>query len=750
MVTDLTAKLQHSKVSRSLFAIVLVAVAYYLSARFAFEVTQLDTRATASVLYPSIGISLAAVLLFGRLTWIGVFVGAVWFARSLDHVSWVTAMVAALGNTLEVLFASGTLKRFGFRRSLRRVRDVLALISIGAVLAPMLNATIATLNGYFAGIVAPANLLDNWFVIWLGDAASILVFTPAIVVWGNQSIVMPRSVADGMKRLQAVLLRRRMIEFCVWLGLMVMCSWLILTVPSGAISVLRGAALPLLEYSPFLFIVWAALRLGQRGIVVCLLIASFASIWGIAQNNQGSTAIQNSLFQLQISIGVMATIALVLAAAIAERQAVEAQLRRRIEQDEFLAESTLRIRRSLDVSEVLNTTVAEVREHLNADRTNIAVFDSQGFTTVVAESVAPEWTLMVGTRSPYPVLTEIQALFEQQPIRVNPNSETTPQNEFLKTYYSMYRVQASIGIPIWQEGQLYGVLNVHQCRAPRHWQAFEIELLTRLATQVELAIQQGRLYEKVQGFAMSLESQVQARTSELQQKMVELETLNQEKDTLVHAVTHDLRTPVLGMLMVLKRLQSKADETILLSKSVLDRIIESGDRQLSLISSLLENYSQENQKLILSYEVVSFQALVDQTLEDLEPLLSQNRIHLEKQISSDIPTFRADPIHLRRVLENLITNAIKHNPPGIRLTIEAQKIASEMKCTIADNGIGIPQNQRALLFDKPFLRGAQNHYRTGLGLGLFLCKQVITAHRGQIGVNGSGEGATFWFTLPLD
>jgi signal transduction histidine kinase len=521
---------------------------------------------------------------------------------------------------------------------------------------------------------------------------------------------------------------------------------LILTASTGTVLILQGAALPILKYSPFLLVIWVVLQFGQQKTMLCLLITALSSIWGLIQTQQGD--FQASRFQIQIAIAMMAMITLVLVATIAERQRVEAQLRRRIEQDQFLAESTLRIRQSLDVKQVLNTTVAEVRAYLNADRAHIAVFDEQGLTEVVAESVAPGWNPMLGTRSPRPVLADVAALFEQQSVRVNPNSDMT-QNEFLKLYYALYQVRASIGIAIWQEGQLYGVLNVHQCSAPRNWQGFEIELLTRLATQVELAIQQGRLYEKVQGCASGLESQVQERTAQLQQKMVELATLNQAKDTLVHAVSHDLRTPVLGMLMVLKRLQAKADETISLSKSVLDRMVESGDRQLSLISSLLEDYSQEPQKLILNYQPVAIAELVEQTLHGLEPLIHQNRIRLDKQIASDLPRFLADSLQLQQVLEHLLTNAVKHNPPGINLAIQIEKIENEMKCTISDNGIGIAPDQCNLLFDKPFLRGSQNHHRTGLGLGLFLCKQVITAHQGQIGVNCGGKGAKFWFTLPL-
>ncbi|GAP95387.1 sensor histidine kinase [Leptolyngbya sp. NIES-2104] len=747
----------------TLFAIALVAIVYFVSAKLAFTFVQLDAQAQASVLYPPAGIALAAVMLLERFSWIGVFVGATLFGRSLDGVSWITAIVAGLGSTLEVLVAVGLLKRLGFRRSLRRVRDVLAFASIGAVLAPSLNATISTINGYLAGIVPSAEISGNWMVIWLGDAVSILVLTPAIVVWGSRSVQIPRSWSELRREVKKALLRQRVIEFAVWLGLIVMSSWMILNSPlaqvptsaTGTMATIRGAVSPILQYSPFLFIVWSALRLGQRGTVVCLLIASFVSIWGVSQNyryfgESNSETLQNALFQIQIFIGVMATIALVLAAAIAERHQVESLLRQRIEQDQFLAESTLRIRRSLDVKEVLNTTVAEVRSFLNADRVYISVFDEQGFAEMVAESVAPQWSPMLGTRSPRPILPDIQQVFTQTPIRVNPDSEKTETSEFLQIYYRMYQIKASIGIPIYQDGRLFGVLNVDQCGAPRQWRSFEVELLERLATQVELALQQGRLYEKVQGFAADLETQVQDRTAELQQRMLELQSLNQVKDTLVHAVTHDLRTPVIGMLMVLKRLQSKAEDTISLSRSTLDRIVDSSNRQLELISSLLEDYSHEPQKVVISPQSISCSEMVSQTLAELEPLLSQNRIHLNNQIPDNLPLISADPTQFRRVLDHLITNAIKHNPPEITLTLRAEEVGAEVKCTIADNGVGISPDQCHQLFRKPYLRGSQNQHRTGLGLGLFLCHQIIAGHRGQIEISSKlDQGTAVWFSLPI-
>ena len=81
--------------------------------------------------------------------------------------------------------------------------------------------------------------------------------------------------------------------------------------------------------------------------------------------------------------------------------------------------------------------------------------------------------------------------------------------------------------------QMFGILLVNQCSEPRHWQPLEINLLEQLATQVEIAIQQGQLYQHLQTLTASLEGQVEARTAELQQRMQELQDLNQVKDLLL-------------------------------------------------------------------------------------------------------------------------------------------------------------------------------------------------------------------------
>ncbi|RCJ37957.1 PAS domain-containing sensor histidine kinase [Nostoc minutum NIES-26] len=254
-----------------------------------------------------------------------------------------------------------------------------------------------------------------------------------------------------------------------------------------------------------------------------------------------------------------------------------------------------------------------------------------------------------------------------------------------------------------------------------------------------------------------------------------------------HAVSHDLRNPVLGTLMVLKNLLnsqgvgtgdwggvargqgdkgtrglgdkeenasssssslSSTPSLIPVSRSILERMVQSSDRQLNLINSLLEAHINEVQGVILQLEAVQLLKVVEAAIADLEPILAENQAKLTNLISADLPLVNADPIQLWRVFSNLIINAVKHNPPGLLLTLNASREDDKIYCTVTDNGIGISQKQSEQLFNLYF-RGDINR-NVGMGLGLYLCKQIIAAHGGEIGVKSELEaGATFWFTLPI-
>lgn len=234
-----------------------------------------------------------------------------------------------------------------------------------------------------------------------------------------------------------------------------------------------------------------------------------------------------------------------------------------------------------------------------------------------------------------------------------------------------------------------------------------------------------------------------------------IEDITQRKQTeeelrvFFHAVSHDLRNPVLGTLMVLKNLLVRSEENIAISRSILERMIQSSDRQLNLINSLMETHISEVQGVVLQRQTVQLLAVVEAAIVDLEPLLEQNQAKLTNLVSADLPLVNADPTQLWRVFSNLIVNALKHNPPGLLLTINATREGEMIYCTVNDNGVGISQQQSDRLFDLYF-RGASIRNSVSLGLGLYLCKQIIHAHGGEIGINSAlNAGATFWFTLPI-
>ena len=256
-----------------------------------------------------------------------------------------------------------------------------------------------------------------------------------------------------------------------------------------------------------------------------------------------------------------------------------------------------------------------------------------------------------------------------------------------------------------------------------------------------------------------------------------------ELQLFLHAISHDLRNPVMGASVVLKSLLNKVvDGHAQVSEPALSRLLQGSDRQLNLINILVEAYHAESQGIILHCQPLQLSTVVEAVLADIETQIRQNKIELRNLIHGALPLVSADPTHLWRVLSNLIDNALKHNPPGIQLTLEAEvindkrsftewldklsfkfqvlpktlyretahlKAFPKLLCRIQDNGIGIPTDQCKRLFEL-YTRGKRARYMPGLGLGLYLCKEIITVHGGEIGVISQIDcGSTFWFTLPL-
>jgi PAS domain S-box-containing protein len=466
---------------------------------------------------------------------------------------------------------------------------------------------------------------------------------------------------------------------------------------------------------------------------------------------------------------------------ITERKRAEEQLLEAAQRERLLGEIASRIRQSLDLNEILNTTVQEIRQFLQADRVNLCCTDTNPYGKIVAEAVAPNWPscLDVALKDDN-CFQELVPMFADQDVKLIEDATLAEEPPALQKRLDLYQITAAMAVCIVVDEQPCGMLVVSECSGPRCWQSWEVDLLRSLATQVAIAIKQGRLYQQLLELNASLEQQVQQRTAQLMAQNQELQELNQLKDVFLQAVSHDLRNPVTGTLMVLRNLlntqASVADEreqtTIPVSRSVLSRMIQSNERQLGLINSLLEVHMVREQGVLVKRSPVQLAQLLKSLVAEMEPILAKNQATLTLQVCDDLPPASADASQLWRVFENLITNALKYNPPGVNLTISTtididqtlgnhtsktlksldspnNAKAKMIRCAVADDGVGITQEQCDRLFEL-YYRGSSTRRSTGFGLGLYLCQQIVKAHGGEIGVISSpGAGATFWFTLPL-
>lgn len=250
---------------------------------------------------------------------------------------------------------------------------------------------------------------------------------------------------------------------------------------------------------------------------------------------------------------------------------------------------------------------------------------------------------------------------------------------------------------------------------------------------------------------------IELQNFNLQTEIAERKRAEEALTIFLHAVSHDLRNPVTGLLMVLDNLAQTAptsEANIFLPRSTLDRMRQSGDRQLSLINSLLESHVNDVHGIAIHPQPVAIREVIQAAIEDLQPLLDKEEAEVNLQIPPNPPLVLVDSTHIYRVFENLMANALKHNPPNLILTISAEINSDNMLlCTVADNGVGMTNEQSEHLFEL-YVQGKTpsklNRRSLSLGLGLYICRQIIQAHGGEIGVNGEiNVGSRFWFTLPI-
>lgn len=234
----------------------------------------------------------------------------------------------------------------------------------------------------------------------------------------------------------------------------------------------------------------------------------------------------------------------------------------------------------------------------------------------------------------------------------------------------------------------------------------------------------------------------------------DLQHLHQLKDEFLANTTHELRTPLHGIIGLAQSLiEGAAGDLASSVKSNLTMIVASGKRLAALVNDLLDFSKLKHETLELQLKPVGIRELVEIVFTISQPLVAHKPLQLINQLDAQLPLVTADENRLQQILYNLIENAIKFTEQG-RIVISAQVNNPFLQISVSDTGMGMTTDQlnhlrEAISSDEPIEATIVREYE-GAGLGLAITKQLVKLHGGHLWVTSQlGEGATFSFSLPI-
>jgi signal transduction histidine kinase len=286
-------------------------------------------------------------------------------------------------------------------------------------------------------------------------------------------------------------------------------------------------------------------------------------------------------------------------------------------------------------------------------------------------------------------------------------------------------------------------LFVHALTRVEHFEVDEF-ILPLLVLATGLAIfSVRRQYE----MRREVERRVEAEKT-LQRKNARLQAVDKLKDEFLANAGHELRTPLTSIQGFSEILLSRD-----LSENRREHYIEVINEQASLMSQIIENLLDiaqvaDDEHLEIKARPVDMDMLIDETLAPFIRQHSERTIRYES--GAETPPVLGEAFQLKRVIRNLVGNAIKYSPEGEAVTLRSRAIPGYLEVSVQDEGVGLTREQQKHVFDKFYQVSVPGIDASGIGVGLTISKLIVESHGGQIGVTSKpGMGSTFTFTVPL-
>jgi signal transduction histidine kinase len=317
-----------------------------------------------------------------------------------------------------------------------------------------------------------------------------------------------------------------------------------------------------------------------------------------------------------------------------------------------------------------------------------------------------------------------------------------------------------LGVPMIARDRVIGVISVESFKK----NAFtndDMLLLTAIANQAAVAIENAHLYKDLEGLTFALEQRVMERTNELRETNLRLLAADRSKNQFLANMSHELRTPlnsIIGFSSVLLENTRVAVPQRLYK--FLENIHVAGNHLLELINDILDLSKIEAGKMELRTDEFDLRETIASVERVMKGFAAEAKVSITASIDPSVPRVRLDEGRLKQILFNLLSNAVKFSPDGGPVTIAVTSIpritsplgVDTVRIDVADRGIGIAPDELQRIFDEFYqTEEGRRARRGGTGLGLSLTRNFVELHHGRIDVRSeAGEGSCFSLYLPVD
>jgi signal transduction histidine kinase len=469
-----------------------------------------------------------------------------------------------------------------------------------------------------------------------------------------------------------------------------------------------------------------------RTMLVVPLLREDTAIGAIAIRRTEARLFTDKQVELVKIFADQAVIAIENVRLFQELQARTRDLAQSLEEVRALSEVSQAVSASLDLRRVLDTVARHAVNLSGCDACGILEFNAsrQAYDVVASHNLSEAYVQSVQATLIDPRKGIIGRATETgQPVQV---AEIATGGVLFRDVTTREGFHALLAVPMSAEGITRGIVLFR--RVPGRFDDRVVTLLTALASQSKLAIENARLFQEVED------------------KGRQLEVANQHKSDFLAAMSHELRTPlnaVIGFSEVL--LERMFGDLNAKQEEYLHDIVASGRHLLSLINDILDLAKVEAGRMDLDLASFNLPAALDNALTLVRERAARHGIAVASSVDAGVDRIVADERKFKQIVLNLLSNAIKFTPEGGRIDVTAVSADGTVEISVSDTGIGIaPEDQDAIFEEFRQVGNDVGRKREGTGLGLPLAKKFVELHGGRIWVKSRvGAGSTFTFTLPL-